>query len=289
MAIPLSIRRFVEGHGVSYAPIHHRAAFTAQEEAAASHVPGRDWAKTVVCMADGFPVLALVPAHFHVDLDALRVASGARYVRLATEHEFATLYPECETGAMAPFGPLYNQPVYIDEALAIDPGHRVPRRHARGRDADDAVGLRQPGASHRRPHRQADHALGQAHGLPSRAPGPERADQSGESRGGLRPRRSRGFRRSLRLDTPVNPACRDTSCARCGDPHPHASHSLAAGFTVNQRARGARSRSARNPQDHRGPSRLAACPLNAAPGALSEQTNQASRRGGLRAPGGFAG
>jgi len=121
MAIPLSIRRFVEGHGVSYAPIHHRAAFTAQEEAAASHVPGRDWAKTVVCMADGFPVLALVPAHFHVDLDALRSATGARYIRLANEHEFAALYPECETGAMAPFGPLYNQPVYIDEALALDP------------------------------------------------------------------------------------------------------------------------------------------------------------------------
>jgi Ala-tRNA(Pro) deacylase len=121
MAIPLSIRRFVEGHGVSYAPIHHRAAFTAQEEAAASHVPGRDWAKTVVCMADGFPVLALVPAHFHVDLDALRAATGARYIRLATEHEFGALYPECETGAMAPFGPLYNQPVYIDEALALDP------------------------------------------------------------------------------------------------------------------------------------------------------------------------
>jgi Ala-tRNA(Pro) deacylase len=121
MAIPLSIRRFVEGHGVSYAPIHHRAAFTAQEEAAASHVPGRDWAKTVVCIADGFPVLALVPAHYRLDLDALRSVTGARHVRLATEHEFSALYPECETGAMAPFGPLYNQPVYIDEALAIDP------------------------------------------------------------------------------------------------------------------------------------------------------------------------
>lgn len=121
MAIPVSIRRFVESHGVSYAPIHHRAAFTAQEEAAASHVPGRDWAKTVVCVADGFPVLALVPAHYRVDLDAMRAVTGARSVRLATEHEFATLYPECETGAMAPFGPLYNQTVYMDEALTRDP------------------------------------------------------------------------------------------------------------------------------------------------------------------------
>jgi Ala-tRNA(Pro) deacylase len=121
MSIPVTIRQFVETHGVEYTPIHHRAAFTAQEEAAATHVPGLEWAKTVVCLADGQPVLALLPAHYRVDLDALRAASGARYVRLATEREFSSLYPECETGAMAPFGPLYNQPVFVDEALARDP------------------------------------------------------------------------------------------------------------------------------------------------------------------------
>jgi Ala-tRNA(Pro) deacylase len=120
MAIPLSVRRFVESRGVPYFPIHHRAAFTAQEEAAASHVRGREWAKTVVCLVDGQPVLVLLPAHDHVDLDALRSTTGARDVRLATEHEFSGLYPECETGAMAPFGPLYGQPVYMDESLAAD-------------------------------------------------------------------------------------------------------------------------------------------------------------------------
>ncbi|MCX6550902.1 MAG: YbaK/EbsC family protein [Acidobacteria bacterium] len=121
MAIPASIRQFVESRGVHFTPIHHRAAFTAQQEAAAAHVPGLAWAKTVVCMADGKPVLAMLPAHYRVDLDALRAALGAREVRLATEPVFAGLYPECETGAMAPFGPLYGQPVYVEEALARDP------------------------------------------------------------------------------------------------------------------------------------------------------------------------
>jgi Ala-tRNA(Pro) deacylase len=120
MAIPESIRRFVETHGIGFTPIHHRVAFTAQEEAAATHVPGREWAKTVVCLVDGSPVLAMVPANDHVDLEAMRAATGAREVRLAAEHEFSGLYPECETGATPPFGPLYGQKVFVDEVLARD-------------------------------------------------------------------------------------------------------------------------------------------------------------------------
>ncbi len=118
--IPESIRRFVEARGIGFTPIHHRTAYTAQEEAAATHVPGKEWAKTVVCMADGQPILAMVNANDHVDLDAIRSASGAKVVRLASETEFSALYPDCETGAMAPFGPLYGQRVFVDEALAQD-------------------------------------------------------------------------------------------------------------------------------------------------------------------------
>jgi len=121
MAIPTSIRQFVETHGVQFTAIQHPAAFTAQQEAAATHVHGRDWAKTVVCLADGKPVLAVLPAHLKVDLEAMRVALNAREVRLASEREFSGLYPECETGAMAPFGPLYGQPVFVEESLTHDP------------------------------------------------------------------------------------------------------------------------------------------------------------------------
>lgn len=121
MAIPAVIRQFVESRGIPFTAIPHRPAFTAQEEAAATHVRGQEWAKTVVCMADGTAVLALLPAQAHVDLEAMRAATGAHSVRLASESELDGLYPECETGAVAPFGPLYGQAVYVDEALARDP------------------------------------------------------------------------------------------------------------------------------------------------------------------------
>ena len=121
MSIPASIERYVTTHGVPFTPIHHQAAFTAQEEAAATHVPGREWAKTVVCLADGKPLLAMLPAHFHVDVKALKTLAKATWVRLATEHELIGLYPDSDTGAMAPFGELYGQDVYMDDSLSADP------------------------------------------------------------------------------------------------------------------------------------------------------------------------
>ncbi|HNV03530.1 MAG TPA: YbaK/EbsC family protein [Vicinamibacterales bacterium] len=120
MAIPASIERYVTSRGVSFTPIHYHVAFTAQEEAAAAHVRGREWAKTVVCLADGKPVLALLPAHYRVDVNALKALTNATQVRLATEHELAGLYPDCDTGAMPPFGGLYGQDVYMDDSLAAD-------------------------------------------------------------------------------------------------------------------------------------------------------------------------
>ncbi len=121
MAIPASVARFLTSGGVPFTMLHHTPAFTAQQEAAATHVPGREWAKTVVCFADGKPLLAVLPAHTKVDFEALRVIAGARELRLATEKEFSALYPDTETGAMAPLGPLYGQPVFVEQTLEADP------------------------------------------------------------------------------------------------------------------------------------------------------------------------
>ena len=96
----------------------HARAYSAQDEAAVTHIPGRDWAKAVVCFADGEPIQAVVPADRMVDLIQLGMLTGADTIRLAREDELAWLYPDCERGAMPPLGPLYRQLVYVDEALA---------------------------------------------------------------------------------------------------------------------------------------------------------------------------
>ena len=71
--------------------------------------------------ADGQPVLAVLPAHFSVDVERLRALVGAAALRLANESELTPLYPDCELGAMPPLGPLYGQRVFADKSLAQDP------------------------------------------------------------------------------------------------------------------------------------------------------------------------
>jgi len=120
MAIPVPIRDFLRDRHIDFRVVTHPTAYTAQEEAAVAHVPGREWAKTVVCFADNEPILAVLPAHYSVDFERLRTVAGASRLRLATETEMVGLYPGCEAGAMPPLGPLYGQRVFVDGSLGDD-------------------------------------------------------------------------------------------------------------------------------------------------------------------------
>jgi Ala-tRNA(Pro) deacylase len=94
---------------------------TSQEEAAETHVSGRAWAKVVVCVADGRPIQAVLPAPLVVNLDRLLAVAGADSIRFAREDELRTMFLDCEAGATPPFGPLYGQRVFVDVALAAIP------------------------------------------------------------------------------------------------------------------------------------------------------------------------
>ena len=116
-----SIHEFLREAHVPYTVVPHRPAFTAQEEAAATHVPGRDWAKVVVFFVDGEPIEAVLPAPLMVNLDRLLELAGGGEIRLADEDELRRLFPGCEPGTMPPFGPLYGQSVFVDIGLASEP------------------------------------------------------------------------------------------------------------------------------------------------------------------------
>jgi Ala-tRNA(Pro) deacylase len=92
MAIAASNSDSLKRERVPYRMIAHAVAYTAQE-AAVAHVPGRHWAKTVICMADDQPIQVVVPADMMVDLERLRELARARVVRLGTEDEIARLIP----------------------------------------------------------------------------------------------------------------------------------------------------------------------------------------------------
>ena len=114
------LRKFLDSHHVKYLVISHSLAYTAQGVAALAHVSGKELAKTVIVKIDGILAMAVVPASFHVDLGRLKTLTGAQTVELATEREFKDAFPDCETGAMPPFGNLYDMSVYADLNLAAN-------------------------------------------------------------------------------------------------------------------------------------------------------------------------
>ena len=119
--MPLStLREFLDQNNIKYLVISHSVAYTAQGIAALTHIPGRELAKTVMVMVDGRLAMTVVPASYRVDLFKLKKYLGAGMVELATEAEFRDRFPDCETGAMPPFGNLYGMDVFADETLALD-------------------------------------------------------------------------------------------------------------------------------------------------------------------------
>jgi Ala-tRNA(Pro) deacylase len=119
--MPLSkLKEFLDTYSTRYVVISHSLAYTAAGVAALMHIPGRELAKTVIVKIDGAMAMAVVSASQHVDLTALKNATKAKTVVLATEDEFRERFPDCESGAMPPFGNLYGMAVFADEGLARD-------------------------------------------------------------------------------------------------------------------------------------------------------------------------
>ncbi|MBI4539082.1 MAG: YbaK/EbsC family protein [Gemmatimonadetes bacterium] len=114
------LKDFLDSHRIKYVAIRHSTAYTSQEIAASAHIPGKELAKTVMVKVDGRMAMAVLPASLRVDFDRLKQAAGAGRVELATEAEFKGMFPDCEPGAMPPFGNLYGMEVFADETLAED-------------------------------------------------------------------------------------------------------------------------------------------------------------------------
>jgi Ala-tRNA(Pro) deacylase len=119
--MPLTnLRHYLDENAVKYIIISHSPAFTAQGIAALTHIPGRELAKTVIVKLDGKLVMAILPASLHVNLTTLKLETSAKSAELVSEEDFKGSFPDCETGAMPPFGNLYEMQVFADESLSRD-------------------------------------------------------------------------------------------------------------------------------------------------------------------------
>jgi Ala-tRNA(Pro) deacylase len=119
MSCAQRLREFLDSHASTYVLIKHARAFTAQEIAASVHVPGREMAKTVVVRTEQGLALVVLRAQDHVNLGRVGRELGGSAV-LASESEFGIAFPDCEVGAMPPFGKLYQLPTLVDREITKD-------------------------------------------------------------------------------------------------------------------------------------------------------------------------
>jgi len=111
------LKEFLDREKIKYLSIIHSPAYTAQEVAASAHVTGKELAKTVIVELDGEMAMAVLPANRKIVLQDLREVTGSEQVKFASEEEFRQKFPDCDTGAMPPFGNLYGMAVFAAEGL----------------------------------------------------------------------------------------------------------------------------------------------------------------------------
>ena len=114
------LREFLDRHQVKYSTIKHSPAYTAQEIAAITHIPGKELAKSIIVKIDGKVVMLVLPASRRINFSRLKEVTDAKTAELADERDFEELFPDCQLGAMPPFGNLYDMDVLVDKSLADD-------------------------------------------------------------------------------------------------------------------------------------------------------------------------
>lgn len=112
------LKELLDSQKVKYILLTHSPAFTSQEIAAAAHISGKQLAKTVIVKIEGKLAMVVLSANEHVNFAKLRDITGVSKIDLASESEFKDRFPECEVGAMPPFGNLYQMPVFISNQLS---------------------------------------------------------------------------------------------------------------------------------------------------------------------------
>lgn len=120
MSIAKDLKDYLEAHSIDYDLIQHPHTDSSMGTAAAAHVPGDRLAKAVIVKDGDDYLMVVVPSDYHVHLGALHQKLG-RSVGLATEPELASLFPDCNEGAVPPVGGAYGLRAMVDKGLLEQP------------------------------------------------------------------------------------------------------------------------------------------------------------------------
>lgn len=112
------LQYFLDSNQIEYQVLNHSIAFSALELSAVAHIPEKNVVKTVIVKTPHKMFMCVVSANEVLDIGLFRAILNGANVTLASEQEFSREFPDCEVGAMPPFGNLYDMDVYVSDKLA---------------------------------------------------------------------------------------------------------------------------------------------------------------------------
>lgn len=120
MAIATTVSDYLAQHDVAYDVLTHPHTASSGESAHASHIPGTRVAKSVVLEDEQGYLMVVLSSSRRVDLGELH-RQLHRNLGLATESELASLFADCEIGALPALGPAYQMETVVDSSIAEQP------------------------------------------------------------------------------------------------------------------------------------------------------------------------
>lgn len=120
MSISITVQKYLNQQGIPYELVPHPHTESSMDAAAAAHISAAKIAKPVILEDDSGYLMAVVPAHHHVQIRKINELLD-RHMGLATEQEISALFTDCEAGAIPPVGQAYGLETIFDECLGECP------------------------------------------------------------------------------------------------------------------------------------------------------------------------
>lgn len=139
MAIAISLQEYLKDNAIDYEVLPHPYTTSSMSTAEAAQISGEIIAKSVILEDNNGYVMAVLPATHRIDIGRLSRQLN-RHLGLATEQEVATLFTDCDLGAIPPIGETYGLDVIVDDSLNDCPdiyfeaGDHRDLVHVRGED-----------------------------------------------------------------------------------------------------------------------------------------------------------
>lgn len=116
MNMATKVEETLQQSGLDYDTLSHVHTHSSLHTAHAAHIPEEQLAKSVVLEDDLGYVVAVIPANSHVKIRELNKLLN-RSMGLTTEANIASLFSDCETGAIPPLGLAYGLQTIVDNDL----------------------------------------------------------------------------------------------------------------------------------------------------------------------------